>query len=157
MVGESHPEVTVTFADPPAPIEQPTVMPLEAPRALRIIKSDLEEHGCTDHCEMCDYFKIYGSRKAGARHTEACRSRLISRFGQTEAGSARLQNWSDKADNTIADIIEHDDQFKTEKAQPKRDVEAEDKSSVQPVVRVERHALGIDMVIPGSGWVGRSY
>ena len=111
MVGESHPGITVTFAGPPAPIGQPKTIPPEAPRALRISKADLEEHGYTDHCEMCDYPKMYDNRKAGARHTEACRARPISWFGQTEAGSARLQKWSDKVDKAIADRIEYDDQL----------------------------------------------
>ena len=70
---------------------------------------------------MCEHFQIYGQRKAGSRHTDACRSRLISRFGQTTAGSARLQTWSDRVDQTIADRIEYEDKRLVEASQPRPD------------------------------------
>ena len=67
-------ETTVSFEPR---IEEPKVVqapvPPEAPRAMRISNAGLDEHDYTDGCEMCEHFKIYGSRKAGSRHFEACR------------------------------------------------------------------------------------
>ena len=93
---------------------------------MRISKEDRAEHGYTDGCEMCDHSKRYGCRETGARHTEACRSRLMSKFGQTEAGELRLQTWSDKVDKTIAERIEHEDQLEDEKVQPRPAINKDD-------------------------------
>ena len=98
---------------------------------------------------MCEHFKIYGSRNAGSRHTEACRARLISKFGQSEAGSARLQNWSEKVDRTIAERIVYEDQKLIERNQP-RPEPATDVTTTRlgpreaPTIVVEERATSIN-------------
>ena len=48
-------EATVSFGPKPDTTKIATApVPPEAPRAMRISDADLDEHGYTDGCEMCD-------------------------------------------------------------------------------------------------------
>ena len=57
-------------------------------RRLRINKADLEEHGYTEDCPQCTHTRRYGKPRAGGAHTDACRERLTTAIGQSEAGQA---------------------------------------------------------------------
>ena len=99
----------VRFQEQPAPPEPTAAAAPPNPRRFRLNKKDLEEHGYTEGCVMCDHVQRYGVAKPGGIHTDACRTRLITEIGKTDAGQARLSSWSERVNRAIAEQIEHAD------------------------------------------------
>ena len=91
--------------DPGPPVE--TAAPA-APRALRINKSDLEEHGFTDGCTQCDYIQRYGKARPGRTHSVVCRARLVEAIKQSETGRDRFERHEERTTRAIAERIEHE-------------------------------------------------
>ncbi len=116
----------VHFKEDATAVEGPAPAPA-APqlRRFRINKRDLEEHGYTDGCVMCDHIARYGQAKPGGNHTDACRTRLLRQMAQTEAGRQRLEAWNERVTRGMAEHIERADQATAEVAGRQRGGERE--------------------------------
>ena len=77
-----------------------------APRALRINKSDLEEHGYDQECPQCRHVVKYGKPRPGGQHSKKCRARIVESMRQTEAGRTRLQVHEERLDQATAERLE---------------------------------------------------
>ena len=62
----------------------------ESLRRVYIRQTDLDTHGYTAGCPACDLIRMGVSRE-GVLHSEKCRSRLVGKIGETDAGKKRLE------------------------------------------------------------------
>ena len=77
-----------------------------APRAMRIDRADLEQHGYTEDCPQCKHILKHKKPRAGARHSYVCCQRIMKAMEETDAGRARLANHNDRLDRTMAEQVE---------------------------------------------------
>ena len=120
-----QPEVTVRFQEEAARAEGPEAAPAQPQlRRFRINKKDLEEHGYTDGCVMCDHMARYGTAKPGCYHTDTCRTRMLAEIAKTEAGQQRLTAWNTRVNRAIAEQIERADGAAQDARAPEQSLES---------------------------------
>ena len=83
-------DATATFRDAPTEEEKDKKRIESVPKAFRINRSDLVQHGFTDGCLQCEHNVAPKKSKAGLSHTATCRTRLLDALKNTLEGRVRL-------------------------------------------------------------------
>ena len=86
-------------------------------RRIALKKADFEASGYTSGCQRCDHDVRYGYGRTTARHTDACRDRIIAELRLTHSGAVRLAAADHRVNQYLADHIERHDKAMGEIAQ----------------------------------------
>ena len=73
------------------------------PKALRILHSDMVEHGFTEGCAQCLHNEMYGKSRDGMSHTPKCRQRFLEKLMETPHGRIRLEAYEGRVDQALED------------------------------------------------------
>ena len=87
-------------AAPEQPVERDIT---SVPKALRILYSDLTEHGFIEGCAQCLQNEMYGKSMDGMSHIPKCRTRILEKLMETPHGRTRLEAYEGRVDQALED------------------------------------------------------